>query len=878
MQWNAQGISNLASRTELRDFVNRHHVDIILLAETMLNKNHKFYLPDFSTYRSDREQHGGGVAICIRKSINHRLLPRTNTEHIENIAIAVKIDNREIMMTSAYCPRFGAQFTNDIKKLTPLHKEFMVFGDLNAKHSAWRCTTSNASGRALMDSLLLRNFNIHFSANPTHYPHSGATPSTLDILLTNSPVHISPLIAYEDELPSDHAPVVCTIDADVETRDRSIIYHFDRANWIAYKIHVNNSINRQAEFTNVNEIDNGLELLVGAMHSAKERSVPIAFKQNKMFNISPATKRLITERNALKRQWLRCSNIENRRLIKQQINSTNREISICVNKDRNGAWTHTLKKLSTTSKKFWHLCKTIKGKYAGTVNELRSDGHIAFTNKERANALANAFERAHTLTTGVVSPKENPVNRTIDQLERSAITVPFGAEITLDELQTLIKRLRNKKAPGIDGIANVMLKRLPESVMQYLANIFNACFALGYFPERFKFAKVKPLPKNGKDPREPTSYRPISLLSCIGKLFEKTIHARLLRHATENNLINQNQYGFRPRHSTIHQLCRVTKYVRKNTAERKTTSMVLLDIEKAFDTVWHNGLIHKIHRGDTPTYLTKIIQAFLQNRRFAVEVSGELSDVKTAIAGVPQGSVLSPLLYTLFISDFKGAKKCLNAYYADDTAICSATKTTNRSIRNVQAELNRIEKYLTSWKIKINAEKTQFIIFPFNRSRRRLPSVALTFQGHTIERSSDVKYLGVTLDQKLLFKKHIEIARTRALRAMRALYPMLARSSRLNVKNKNIIYKTMIRPIMTYAAPIWVSAAKTHIKKLQVVQNKALKQIHNLHWRFHTTDLHQITNYLLVEELIIKMARDFRQRCGESEYANLRGLFEDDED
>lgn len=271
MQWNAQGISNLASRTELRDFVNRHHIDIILLAETILNQNHKFYLPDFSTYRHDREQHGGGVAICIRKTITHRLLPHTNTRHIENITIAVKMDNREIFLTSAYCPRHGDQFTNDINKLTPTDKEFMVFGDFNAKHSAWRCLTSNASGNALMDALLRRNFNIHFSANPTHYPHSGATPSTLDILLSNSPVHISPLIAYEDELPSDHAPVVCRIDADVESRDRSIIYQFDRADWIAYKIHVNNSIDRLAEFTNATEIDNGLDLLTRAMHMAKDQ-------------------------------------------------------------------------------------------------------------------------------------------------------------------------------------------------------------------------------------------------------------------------------------------------------------------------------------------------------------------------------------------------------------------------------------------------------------------------------------------------------------------------------------------------------------------------------------------------------------------------------
>lgn len=142
-------------------------------------------------------------------------------------------------------------------------------------------------------------------------------------------------------------------------------------------------------------------------------------------------------------------------------------------------------------------------------------------------------------------------------------------------------------------------------------------------------------------------------------------------------------------------------------------------------------------------------------------------------------------------------------------------ETTNKSIKNVQHALQSIDKYTTKSKIKLNAAKTQFIIFPFNWSRRRNPSTSLRFQNNTA-----VKYIGVTLDQKLNFDLHIANTRNKALKAMCSLYPMLARSSKLNFKNKNIVYKTMIRPIITYASPIWCHAAKTHVKKLQIVQNK----------------------------------------------------------
>lgn len=178
------------------------------------------------------------------------------------------------------------------------------------------------------------------------------------------------------------------------------------------------------------------------------------------------------------------------------------------------------------------------------------------------------------------------------------------------------------------------------------------------------------------------------------------------------------------------------------------------------------------------------------------------------------------------------------------------------------------------WKIQINAAKTQFIYFPFNRSRRRHPTVQLSFHGNTIEPTTTVKYLGVTLDQKLNFDSHIENTRTKAMRAMCAMYPMLAKSSKLSHKNKNLIYKTMIRPILTYASPIWSHATATRLKRLQVVQNKCLKMINKLPWRFGTDDLHSLTGYPKITELFEQNEDKFKDRCELSTFEMINSLFE----
>lgn len=213
---------------------------------------------------------------------------------------------------------------------------------------------------------------------------------------------------------------------------------------------------------------------------------------------------------------------------------------------------------------------------------------------------------------------------------------PADRKVTIDEVAQIIKSSRNIKAPGFDGHFNLVLKNFEPKSISLLAKIFNRCLEIGYFPSSWKLPKVVPIPKPGKDPTNPANYRPISLLSSISKLLEQVNYTRLLRHTEENNILLEEQFGFRRGHPTVHQFQSVTNQARRAKQMYKTTVMALMDIETAFDNVWHDGLMFKLHQFNFPVYLVKMIRNYLQERTSQVFVAGVLSEPYAVIAGVPQ--------------------------------------------------------------------------------------------------------------------------------------------------------------------------------------------------------------------------------------------------
>lgn len=252
------------------------------------------------------------------------------------------------------------------------------------------------------------------------------------------------------------------------------------------------------------------------------------------------------------------------------------------------------------------------------------------------------------------------------------------------------------------------------------------------------------------------------------------------------------------------------------------TGAVLLDIEKAFDTVWHNAV--KLIAVKCPTYLILVINSYLRLRRMFVSCDKSSSNVKTMFAGVPQGSVLGPLLFNFYIHDLPKLQDIYISLFADDMCLCSASYRVDTINNRLNKAVSKIYKYYTKWKIKVNDNKTEAILFT---KRRPVLARCVKISNHEVDWVDDIKYLGVIFDRKLTFTTHVNYLYHNAIGKLVKLYPLLNGKSALNREKKLILYKTLVRPAMVYSCPAWSLTCKTNFGKLQRAQNKFLRVIGN---------------------------------------------------
>ncbi|GBN96542.1 RNA-directed DNA polymerase from mobile element jockey [Araneus ventricosus] len=476
----------------------------------------------------------------------------------------------------------------------------------------------------------------------------------------------------------------------------------------------------------------------------------------------------------------------------------------------------------------------------------------ASTNAEKAEVIADHFVQQFQINDIGNPSTENTVKTSIENFDPTAPTLKYR-KVRLSEITEYIKNTKINKAPGIDGITNKMLKNLPLKILIKLANLYNYMFKLKYFPHCWKTARILPILNPGKDPTKPISYRPISLLPTLSKLGEKLILTRYLKHARRIRIPIPQQFGFTPKLSTTHQLLRVVEYILEGKSSKLITAAIFLDIAKAFDKVWTQGLIHKLISYNFPHYIIAIIQSYLQDRHFTVSVNNTDSTPRTISACVPQGGgILAPIIFLCFMNDIPKQKNITLSLYADDTAIIAQGKTPQEFVSALQSYIKNHEIWLTSWKIQLNVDKTEAIIF----SRISNCPVVHLF-GTPIPWKNEVKYLGVTLDRGLTFKSHIDRIREKFNDSFRRQYSLICRNSKLSLNNKLLIYLAYLRPILAYASPVWACTAKTHLHKLEVLENKTIRMITNARWYHRNTDLKIALNIPSLKEFIQKLARKF---------------------
>ena len=475
-------------------------------------------------------------------------------------------------------------------------------------------------------------------------------------------------------------------------------------------------------------------------------------------------------------------------------------------------------------------------------------------------SLANKLPPSEKHFTEYLDKKKSPVNSF------------FFTPISPKEIKLEILSMPQNKSYGFYSFPVSVLKYTNEILSEVLSNIFNKSIELGTFPSKLKMAKVIPIFKSD-DETDPNNYRPISLLSCFNRIFEKLVFKRLKSFIDERKIICSSQYGFRQGHSTEHAILDIVNAIQSNMDAGKFSCGVFVDLKKAFDTVDHSILLQKLAHYGFRGLINDWFRSYLQERAQVTMVGNRSSNKSLITCGVPQGSVLGPLLFLLYVNDIYCSSTKLKFYlFADDTNVLHSHKDLKSLEKEMNAELNNVYQWLVSNKLTLNLKKTNFVIFrPYQKPLPFLPTIYindhLTNSLTYLESKDHVKYLGVHIDYKLSWKNHIDsitmkLSKTIGLLSkIRHFVPFHTLVS---------IYNSLVVPYLRYGLIAWGQTGKTQLNKLLILQKRALRfmcfadrcdhaiplflraqtlPIHFLYYKLLAETMHDVSNDVIPSQL-----------------------------
>jgi len=842
MLWNATSLNG--KDEEFTYFINNNNVDVALVTETWLNSQTNLKIVNYEIIRSDSPRIiAGGVAIIIKKQLKFYTLPQIKIAGCDIVLIKIQ-SNLNMTVGVIYVPP-KIQFSFDsIASTLNKYSPIILGGDYNARHTTWNNFSNNTRGVQLYKFVNNNDISlIHSNTYTFKVPRKNA--SNIDIFITKDIPYNYSCYTIND-LSSNHLPVFLKFE-NVNIAKKNIT--LDKTDWSEF-FNRTDKWRIVYELQNQDSIDDSIEKL--------QKYILKAFKQSSTYHQNnkraqmgekdlAAINNLIRLRNYFRRKYQRTGT--NRfRLFRNILNS---QIKVFLTEKRNEYWSKKLKTLNVKDKSLWKTLKSISRKNITPPPLILANHEIIYDPQQKAEEIAKNFHSVYSTAASLTSPLNPVVNDYMNSLDRlDDMTPPINLNfLTSYTILNIIKKLSNK-APGQDKITANMLKNSSFKITLQIYYIIKKSMQLGYFPKIWKTALVLAFPKPGKAQTSPTSYRPISLLSVISKIYEKIIHTQIMKHLETYKIIINEQFGFRSRHSTVAQLLRITEYFALEMNKKRYSAMLLLDLQKTFDSVWHQGLLYKLHVMEVPDSIIKILRSYLTNRNFIVNFCGQRSSAYDVGAGVPQGSVLGPVLFNIFINDIPKSRNSGLAVYADDTAVFASSWSTTLLTRGLQMYVDDILQYFTDWRMSINPDKSEAIIF----TRRRYASPPpIRVLNHKVPWSGKVKYLGVVLDSGLRWGPAVNDRINKTNATFKTLYPLINRKSTLSVKFKLLLYKMCARPALLYAAPVWAAAPRTYLDKLQIVQNKFLCIALNVPYGTRIIDLHTKAEIESIDDIIARM-------------------------
>lgn len=862
LTWNANGLTR--HKTELEILLNDNRIDIALISETHLLPHYRINFLNYTVYRTDHPDNTaqGGTAIIIKSSLNHYIHSRYSFDYLQSTAVSIVCSSTKLTLASVYCPprfRINYQMFNDF--FSSLGPRFIAGGDFNSKHPLWGSRLITPRGRTLHMVIQNNNLSTLSPPTPTYWPTDPhRIPDLLDFFICRGVTSLSHEVVSLLDLSSDHSPVLLTLGISKSFLPSRPTLTPGATNWDLFKEIVNTRLNLRIPLKNGTDIENAIDSFNTILQEAAWASSTPRTSIHHGPSYPLYIRRLIQEKRRWRGRWQRYRLPNDKR----KYNTLNNDLKKAIRDYNQERFTFYAGNLNETDGSLWKATRRLL-RHSCTKSPLRyTDGTWARSDSERTELLARHFSSVFQPNdVGNDEQDRNVCEYLLSPLQLS----PPPKYFSPGQVHQIIKQLPKKKAPGYDLISSEILNQLPRKAIVFLTCLYNSILRTTSYPIQWKLSVIIVIPKPNKPLENPESYRPISLLPLCSKVFEKLLFKRIFSILEDSGCIPYHQFGFRPAHSTVHQLHRVVDYIASGFERKHYVNGVFLDISQAFDKVWHQGLLFKLKQKLPDTYYL-ILKSFLSDRFFSIRENNTFSPISPIKAGVPQGSVLSPLLYIFYTADMPTIPQTLTATFADDTAIlCSSYSPLHASL-TVQHHLNQLSVWLNTWKIKVNPFKSNNVIF----SLRLGTSPGVLLGNSAIPQSNTVKYLGVTLDKRLTWRDHILSRRQTITTRTKLLYGLIGRKSPLCLTKKLNIYKLLLKPIWTYACQIFGSTKRSNLQRLQSTQSKILRIITDAPWYVRNDTLHNDLKIPYILDAIKSYYERFHRKTGRHKNQLIRNL------
>ena len=803
---NVRGLrSNLGTLTNMA-IINK--ADIIICTETFLDETLPKNVCRISGYspweRRDRK-HGtkGGVAVCYKEEIHIQPLTPNIPDPFEIIFFKLFVDsNNSVLICALYRPQWQGR--------DPLEFLSDNLDNLMLQHNCTNVILLGDWNQHLVQDTFDEFLSVHSLHNHVDFP-THLSGSSLDPVISDIPDLLESCEPLSLVGTSDHHGILTRfrIAADKDNRKPRTLWLWEKGDWETVRQTLR-SIKKETIFNG--SPDNQAIHLTEILLDLQRKHVPqrqhiITSQDQPWFGYRC---RLAADKKYL--AWKR---------LKRRPTFFNSELhrQECARLNNTVKWAKShwfedvrkkLKQGKVGTKQWWSIVQNQQGLSKDDLIPplINKEGNTATSSQNKADTLAQHFSgkitvKDPTRQAPVIIPRTNKILSKIDICE--------------SKIEKALANLDTSKAIGPDGVSPHTLRQCSKELAPFLAAIFKNCIKEEIWPKIWKSAKVIPAHKKNSKTL-PKNYRPISLLPILSKVFEELIASSIKDHLLKNRLLSQHQFGFQKGKSASDLLLLLSSKWNKELDSSKETSVIALDIAGAFDTVWHEGLLSKIKSLGITGNLLSLLESYLKERSLVVAVDGADSESYAISAGVPQGSLLGPLLWNIFLDDLLQQIPEAVAYADDLTIHISYGKEeANNAAERLQNILNKVTKWGEKWQIQFAAEKSQSMVI----SRRKVPinRQDLHMGGQKLQETEKICILGVKFDSTLNFSSHINNIAKQASQKLAAMRRIL---HLLTTETATMLYKSQVRSAMEYACLTWSGSAQMHLKTLDKIQARAL--------------------------------------------------------